>query len=467
MKKAVYVLTIICVLFSTALCSGFTLSSFGTDFENVESIEINTTYKITLEESGEYLTASFTAPETGYYLFEALGDKYRKSFFSTEYYFYEPVITLYDSDKNEIQYVEFDFYEPDISGNAPYAKAVQKLEEGETCYFKTNLLNPDDTGKYFIRVMKAPDFVFTYNGYDNYSGYYDLYQYTGTSKELIINSSYTVSEEDSLFASPFNNVPLDTIGLYACEGNEYLESLTISNGITCIASCAFLNCKNLNQVNLGKDIDTIGYRAFAGCDSLKSITINSDDVKIEPQALGYDENGNKYSDFTIICYENSTAAAYAESNGINAIVREKETPTDGTSKTNNLPAPSITASVPSTTASTSNIASKNVQVQKPTVKKATLKKVKKASKKKRLKVKWKKLSNVSGYQIKCGLNKKMTKGKKVVLTKTNCKSKTLKGLKSRRRYYVKIRAYKTYESTNGKILKAYGKWSKIKKAKTK
>lgn len=60
----------------------------------------------------------------------------------------------------------------------------------------------------------------------------------------------------------------------------------------------------------------------------------------------------------------------------------------------------------------------------------------------------------------------MTKGKKVVLTKTNGRSKTIKGLKPERVYYIKIRAYKTYKSANGKTLRAYGKWSKVKKAKT-
>lgn len=464
MKKAVSVLTIICILFTTMFCTCLSVSVFAAEsdliFENAKPIECGETYNVTVDGNGDYLLSSFTAPETGYYLFEALG--IREFVFPNKYYVHEPVITLYDCDKNEIQYVEFDYYDPEIKENIPYSKAVQKLEEGETCYFKTNLLNSDETGKYLIRAKKAPDFVFTYVGYDIESGYYELYEYTGTSKELIIDKYYTVSEDDSLLESPYNNIPLEIVGLYSFEGNEYLESLTVSDGITCIASGAFLNCKNLNTVNLGKDIDTIGYRAFAGCDSLKTITIKSDNVKIEYQALGYDENGNKYSDLTIICHENSTAAAYAEENGINTIFIDEPITTIGTDKTSQT-----AISLNKTTAAKSISTSANTQVKKPTVKKATLKKVKKLQRKKCLKVKWKKLNNVSGYQIKCGLNKKMTKGKKVVLTKTNCKSKILKGLKSKRKYYVKIRAFKTYKSSSGKTLKAYGKWSNIKKSKTK
>lgn len=87
----------------------------------------------------------------------------------------------------------------------------------------------------------------------------------------------------------------------------------------------------------------------------------------------------------------------------------------------------------------------------------------KSLKKKQVKVYWKKDSKVSGYQILLATNSKFTKGKKTVTVKGyKTTSKTIKSLKSKKTYYVKIRSYKT---VSGK--KVYGAFSKVKKAKIK
>ena len=96
---------------------------------------------------------------------------------------------------------------------------------------------------------------------------------------------------------------------------------------------------------------------------------------------------------------------------------------------------------------------------KPTVKKpAKVTKVKlKSPKKKQLKVTWKKIKGAK-YQLEYSLKKNMNN----VYLKKNIKknSVTLKKLKSNKKYYVRVRAYKT---VNGK--RYFGKWSK-KSAKT-
>ncbi|MBQ7740236.1 MAG: C40 family peptidase [Eubacterium sp.] len=74
--------------------------------------------------------------------------------------------------------------------------------------------------------------------------------------------------------------------------------------------------------------------------------------------------------------------------------------------------------------------------------------------------KWKKSSGVDGYQIRYSLKKNM-KGSKTVTAGKNAVSKKVKKLKSRKTYYIKIRAYKT---VNGK--KLFGKWSNKKTVKT-
>ena len=95
-------------------------------------------------------------------------------------------------------------------------------------------------------------------------------------------------------------------------------------------------------------------------------------------------------------------------------------------------------------------------------KKASLSSVKSTAKKK-MTVKWSKQSKVTGYQITYATNSKFTKGKKNVTVKgASSKSKTIKSLKSKKTYYVKVRAYKTID---GK--KVYGSYSKTKKVKVK
>ena len=83
--------------------------------------------------------------------------------------------------------------------------------------------------------------------------------------------------------------------------------------------------------------------------------------------------------------------------------------------------------------------------------------------KKKLTVRWKKQSvQTSGYQIMLATNSKFTKGKKKVTVagKTKVK-KTVTGLKADKKYYVKIRTYKT---VSGK--KYFSAWSKTKTKRT-
>jgi len=89
--------------------------------------------------------------------------------------------------------------------------------------------------------------------------------------------------------------------------------------------------------------------------------------------------------------------------------------------------------------------------------------------KKAVTVKWKKQSakmsksRITGYQIQLATNKGFTKNKKTVTVKGyKTVSRKVRGLKGSKKYYVKIRTYKT---VNG--AKFYSSWSKIKTVKTK
>lgn len=136
--------------------------------------------------------------------------------------------------------------------------------------------------------------------------------------------------------------------------------------------------------------------------------------------------------------------------------------TPGSDPAGNTPAPVQNPSVQTPAPSqTQEPSAGDADTKKLKVKKVTIKKV--SSKKKKVLVQWKKLSGVTGYQIQSGSNKKLTKDRKSVTVK---KAKTtraiIKKLKSKKTYYVRVRAYKTVK---GK--KYYGSWSKVLRVKVK
>lgn len=85
--------------------------------------------------------------------------------------------------------------------------------------------------------------------------------------------------------------------------------------------------------------------------------------------------------------------------------------------------------------------------------------------KKTLKVTWNKDTKVSGYEVQCCLNKKFKSGvKKANIKKAKTTSTTFKKLKKGKKYYVRIRSYKTVK-VNGKSTKLTGAWSKVMTSK--
>lgn len=122
--------------------------------------------------------------------------------------------------------------------------------------------------------------------------------------------------------------------------------------------------------------------------------------------------------------------------------------------------PSEPATTPSTTQPTTKPSTtKNTETVKP--KKTSIKKLSKG--KKKFTVTWAKVSGVKGYQIQYSSDKKLKKNNKsVTVTKQKTTKATVKKLKSKKKYYVRVRTYKT---VNGK--KIYSSWSKVKSVKTK
>lgn len=86
-------------------------------------------------------------------------------------------------------------------------------------------------------------------------------------------------------------------------------------------------------------------------------------------------------------------------------------------------------------------------------------------KKGQIRVDWDKCANVSGYQVQYSRNKNMKNAKRITAKGSNNYSRTIKNLKGKKKYYVRVRTYKTVK-VNGKNKTYYSKWSSKKAVTT-
>ena len=136
---------------------------------------------------------------------------------------------------------------------------------------------------------------------------------------------------------------------------------------------------------------------------------------------------------------------------VKVIIKEPE------ATTATKPSDVTTATKPAATTTATKPAVK--PVKKVTVKKQTAKV--KAGKKK-LTVTWKKDKNVSGYQIKIATKKNFKGAKTYTVKSYKTYKKVIKKLKAKKKYFVKVRAYKTVGKS-----KVYGAYSAVRSCKVK
>lgn len=286
----------------------------------------------------------------------------------------------------------------------------------------------------------------------------------------------------------------------------------------------FSECKSLEKVTIEEGATELPDRIFTGCKSIKEVVVYSVDLTIVANAsnnsrafdnykniifklyensksektlrdAGYitEENTvhmiyfknledaiikaekmdlSNYSDEsvaklkaaidagkTVLSNENATqkevdAAVMEIEYAINSLI-EKTEPTTVTTKVG----PTTTATS-KTTRSTDDV-KKDKEAAEKLMKQAKITKLKAKSKaKKKIAVSWKKVSKAKGYQVQVSKSKKF---KKTILSKFTLKKKlTIKHskLKSGKTYYVRVRAYATYNDINNKTQKVYSKWNK-------
>ena len=191
--------------------------------------------------------------------------------------------------------------------------------------------------------------------------------------------------------------------------------------------------KNIQKVSVnGKEYAASGKGAVKLINADGTLVTTADALKAEGTynivvtATGY----NKTLEFTYTNKSDTTATK----------------PSDATAATK--PAATTTATKPAVK-----------PVKKVTVKKQTAKV--KAGKKK-LTVTWKKDKNVSGYQIKIATKKNFKGAKTYTVKYYKTYKKVIKKLKAKKKYFVKVRAYKTVGKS-----KVYGAYSAVRSCKVK
>ena len=236
--------------------------------------------------------------------------------------------------------------------------------------------------------------------------------------------------------------------------NDDFDSTTdyiIKDGTRIIASSAFDYCRSLTSVTIPDSVTSIGRYAFYCCTSLTNVTIPNSVTSIGFGAFYCTNLANVYyagsqSEWNKITISDENEDLTNATIHFSSISTPKPTPT---------PTPSPAPTQPTTTTPTTSAKA----VAKP--KSAKFKKVKSA--KKAISVEWKKVRGVKGYQVQVATDKKFKKNKKTVTIKKQKTTKTtVKKLKAKKKYYVRVR---TYKIVNGK--KVYSSWSKVKSVKTK
>ena len=200
--------------------------------------------------------------------------------------------------------------------------------------------------------------------------------------------------------------------------------------------------KNIQKVSVnGKEYAASGKGAVKLINADGTLVTTADALKAEGTynivvtATGY----NKTLEFTYTNKSDTTATK----------------PSDATTATK--PAATTTATKPAATTTATKPAVK--PVKKVTVKKQT---VKVKAGKKKLTVTWKKDKNVSGYQIKIATKKNFKGAKTYTVKSYKTYKKVIKKLKAKKKYFVKVRAYKTVGKS-----KVYGAYSAVRSCKVK
>ena len=250
-----------------------------------------------------------------------------------------------------------------------------------------------------------------------------------------------------------------------------LTSISLPSTLNEIDDYAFAHDHALSgRLVLGNNVESVGSQAFydTGYTSVQVANVNTE---IDYQALGYKEVLNEATPnprdttfaavdgFFVVAPATSLAAKYAADNGFAAY-----DPANCATGNHPYAVTTVKATLFAKGKATYVCPACGNTVVKSLKKKTFKISSLKSTKKNTIVVKTKKQAQIKGYQVQYSTSKKFTKKttKAVkVATKKGLK-KTVKGLKSGKKYYVRVRAYKM----NGKKT-VYSAWTAKKSVKVK
>ena len=112
---------------------------------------------------------------------------------------------------------------------------------------------------------------------------------SGTGKmEDYSSSSYSPAPWNGLRKSIKEVVLQDgvnSVGMWAFFGCQYLIAVTIPDSMVSIEECAFYGCTGLTEINISEGVTSIGQGAFFDCTSLNSVTIPGSVTSIGKEAF--------------------------------------------------------------------------------------------------------------------------------------------------------------------------------------
>lgn len=249
---------------------------------------------------------------------------------------------------------------------------------------------------------------------------------------------------------------LTTIGRYVFLGCEQLEKLQIPETVTTIKG-ALDHIKNLRYLYLCGDVPEdfvenerlkeTGYSN--GFEDQRTLTVMINEAYWD-NYQAYRESFDKDDGITFEKWDGKTIKPIQNKEPENSNNSNKKPSDNNNSNTK----PAASASVGSV------IQISPTKITQPTTVKLLSVKNQKG---KKAKVKWKKNTKVSGYQVQYSMKKNFKSGKKnITIKKNKITSTVLKKLKKKKTYYVRVRTYKKLGNKT-----YYSKWSNVKKVKIK
>ncbi len=295
-----------------------------------------------------------------------------------------------------------------------------------------------------------------------------------------------------------------------------LKSIAIPDGIKTIGTTFFMGCQSLKYIFIPESVKSIGVEAFSECVSLKDVYYGGSQSKWKKVSIDNEFNENYYLNNAAFHYNHSHSYSVSSKGSVSdkksgkmkcsvcgltkRLYYPKTMSLSTTSYTYNAKAKKPTVTIKDSNGSKisskyytvsyiSQSTGKKVSSMKNpgkyyvkvtfktrysgSLKKAVTIKPKKTSIKsikassKGFTVKWdKQATQTTGYQVQYSTSKSFKSAKTKTISKTGTTSKKVTGLKAKKKYYVRVRTYKTVK-VNGKNTKIYSSWSSVKGVTTK